>query len=783
MKIRNFVVSLLALLLVAVPAGSALAEPQDSPINSELYERYPENISEVSEALTAGQEYLNYSSQAWDALVEAEAAEATAQLAVQAAEVSSQRQEESEQLAQEKEEEARDKEEEATQAAQEALNAFNMQKRNQMGGGMFPPEMAAMAMGPDSLDDYNRNLRNMQRIQDVSTWKAEAAEKARVEADEALAAALEAKEQADAAALEATLALESAERARSDADAKKEESETLLEAAEGRQNSANITLTSLDIEKHGSSNLASAEVARRETVSEWWDTNKEEESKKARGSEAVVQKIDEVKEEVQQETQTQEEVSNESRSFLPEFIVGHKTEDEGASRGSQRTEPTPMQEASEKVREEAAEEEDILSELQQNAQQRADEAVNALGTSSRDLKCTSFISDAYNVEEETTLGQLSTLAKRYEVKDARLGDIIFYEAPDGSLGQAGVYIGGGTVVVSSDPAGVVTTESAITGSFASRPGVPPEEAYESPGSSSRWECGGIPRRSLNTDARWSLPFDEYELGRKFEKGTHEAIEFIRKGEEDAVYSPYHGTVSVLDDGTVVIASESITISLVGLDKNDVFISTGSSVEKGQAVATGDKVVVKSTISGESINPEILFFPSWGITHMNEASGENQFGKPKYRDVPPSVSSGVMPVDLSGPASKTSEWGPRVPPVAGADSFHRGTDFGAPVGTPIYSVLDGVVWATFSDQYSGNQIVVQYRFNGQDYAVIYKHMSSAADKYFSEGDIVMAGDVIGEIGSTGRFSTGPHLHFEVWEGVFNRDHHVNSSDFLRMIGAW
>src|SRR5690606_17687367 len=102
--------------------------------------------------------------------------------------------------------------------------------------------------------------------------------------------------------------------------------------------------------------------------------------------------------------------------------------------------------------------------------------------------CTDFISNAYGVET-TSLGQLSTLAQRYDVKDARPGDIVFYEAPDGSIGQAGVYIGGGTVVVSSDPAGVVTTESAITGSFAARPGVAPEEAYESPGSSSRWECG------------------------------------------------------------------------------------------------------------------------------------------------------------------------------------------------------------------------------------------------------------------------------------------------------
>ena len=85
--------------------------------------------------------------------------------------------------------------------------------------------------------------------------------------------------------------------------------------------------------------------------------------------------------------------------------------------------------------------------------------------------------------------------------------------------------------------------------------------------------------------------------------------------------------------------------------------------------------------------------------------------------------------------------------------HTGTDFAAPIGTPIYSVMKGVVVsAEFAGPY-GRQVRVRHA-NGTE--TWYNHMSKFS---VSVGDTVYAGDQVGAVGVTGN-TTGPHLHFEV-----------------------
>lgn len=760
MKKKFTLVPVLALLLAGAPTTATVAEPLSVNVQ-ELYQRYPHHIEQVNEALEAGEEYLTYSSRAWDAIVEADAAQEAADLAAEAAAQAVEDEEAAIIAAEEAEAYAQEKEEESREASQQALNAYNAQRRGQVGGGNLPPVVSAMVMSPESLEDYQRGIRNMRRVQDVTSYSATVAEKARIEADEAKAEALSARDFAQRAAEHAQSVQEAADEAFAEAQKKIEESEALLNAAESRQSTASVALTSIDAQEGREPDLAGVELARKESVTTWWEENKDEEVNKPRGQEAVSKKVEEV-EKVVRDRET------EPATPPPANVGGGKS---------------PLTEKLEQVRHEAEEQTREVAPAREKGMQRADQAVATIGTPSQDMKCTTFIARFYGEEEAQSLADLSVSAKRIKISEAIPGDIIYYETPDGGIGQAGVYIGGGTTVVSSDPAGVVTTESALSGSFASRPGVPADEEYERPQDSGKWECGGIPQRQVNADALWVLPFSEYEMGAKFERGVHESLEFIRKGEDDVIYAPYGGLVSVVDGGTVNIESEGVSISLSGINPDNIVTRTGARIEKGDPVATGDRVLVKATVSGESVNPEALFFASWGGGRMADASGENQFGKAKFANVPPSISPAVLPVDLGGAVRQTSGWGPRKPPVAGADPFHRGIDFGGPTGTPVKSVLDGVVWATFNDQYSGNQVIIQYRVGGRDYAVIYKHLSSAHNKYVQEGDMVRAGEVIGEIGSTGRFSTGPHLHFEVWDTVFNRDHHINASEWLTMIGAW
>jgi murein DD-endopeptidase MepM/ murein hydrolase activator NlpD len=86
-------------------------------------------------------------------------------------------------------------------------------------------------------------------------------------------------------------------------------------------------------------------------------------------------------------------------------------------------------------------------------------------------------------------------------------------------------------------------------------------------------------------------------------------------------------------------------------------------------------------------------------------------------------------------------------------MHNGTDIAAPMNTPIYAALDGVVsYAGWETGY-GNIIKISH---GDDIETYYGHCSTI---YVKKGQNVKKGEKIGAVGSTGN-STGPHLHFEV-----------------------
>ncbi|GGA16146.1 hypothetical protein GCM10011333_18980 [Sediminivirga luteola] len=116
---------------------------------------------------------------------------------------------------------------------------------------------------------------------------------------------------------------------------------------------------------------------------------------------------------------------------------------------------------------------------------------------------------------------------------------------------------------------------------------------------------------------------------------------------------------------------------------------------------------------------------------------------------------------------TSEYGPRVHPITGEDSFHTGTDFAAPDGTPLLAAADGTVTvAEFSGGYGG-LIVIEHTIDGDTVATAYAHMWEHGI-HVAPGDTVTAGQHIGDTGSSGN-STGPHLHFEVRLGGTNGEH--------------
>ncbi|GIR62875.1 MAG: hypothetical protein CM15mP67_09780 [Alphaproteobacteria bacterium] len=113
---------------------------------------------------------------------------------------------------------------------------------------------------------------------------------------------------------------------------------------------------------------------------------------------------------------------------------------------------------------------------------------------------------------------------------------------------------------------------------------------------------------------------------------------------------------------------------------------------------------------------------------------------------------LMKTPLNG-ARLSSGFGNRKHPILGFTKMHRGIDFAAPIGTPIFAAGDGVIEYSGWNGAYGKYIRIKH--NGT-FKTAYAHLSKI---YKKRGTRIKQGDIIGTLGSTGR-STGPHLHYEI-----------------------
>jgi hypothetical protein len=177
----------------------------------------------------------------------------------------------------------------------------------------------------------------------------------------------------------------------------------------------------------------------------------------------------------------------------------------------------------------------------------------------------------------------------------------------------------------------------------------------------------------------------------------------------------------------------------GLSANDRF----DVVIEHRRAATGESETGQLLYVGlERANGRAVRMMPWslgGAVQWFEASGVGRSSSTGFR----------MPVQ----GRQTSPFGYRVHPILRYRRLHTGIDFGAPPGSPIYASADGQVARAGWDGGYGNAVRLSH---GGGILTLYGHMSRLA---VSPGQRVVAGQVIGYVGSTG-MSTGPHLHYEV-----------------------
>lgn len=163
-------------------------------------------------------------------------------------------------------------------------------------------------------------------------------------------------------------------------------------------------------------------------------------------------------------------------------------------------------------------------------------------------------------------------------------------------------------------------------------------------------------------------------------------------------------------------------------------------EDNNLARTGEMIYGNLNLSGDDLQL-YRYTPSSGFTDYFNEKGQ-------------SAKKALMRTPVDG-ARLSSRFGKRKHPVLGYNKVHKGVDFAAPRGTPIYAAGDGVIVRANRFSSFGNYVKIRHH---SGYETAYAHLKGFA-KGMKKSKRVRQGQVIGYIGTTGR-STGPHLHYEV-----------------------
>ena len=162
-------------------------------------------------------------------------------------------------------------------------------------------------------------------------------------------------------------------------------------------------------------------------------------------------------------------------------------------------------------------------------------------------------------------------------------------------------------------------------------------------------------------------------------------------------------------------------------------------EKKEIIETGEILFANLKLSGQ--DNSLYYFDKKDSQGHYDKNGK-------------SVKKALMKTPING-ARLSSPFGMRKHPIDGFNKMHQGTDFAAPMGTPIMASGDGIIKKAGWCGGGGNCVKIKHN---STYQTVYAHMSKFA-RGIKSGIRVKQGQIIGYVGSTGK-STGPHLHYEV-----------------------
>ena len=222
-----------------------------------------------------------------------------------------------------------------------------------------------------------------------------------------------------------------------------------------------------------------------------------------------------------------------------------------------------------------------------------------------------------------------------------------------------------------------------------------------------------------------------------------------------------------------------TLLITGIIKSNLYLSAqevglpedaliefvqlmGYSIDFQRQIQTGDKFKILFKQSFDVLSEKRIGLEEISYAELNVSDESYKFyrftdseGKVGYYDEKgQSARKTLMKTPING-ARLSSGFGMRKHPIKGFSAMHKGVDFGAPTGTPIFAAGDGVLEKVGWINGYGRYILIRHN---STYKTAYAHMSGWA-KGIRRGARVYQGQIIGYVGSSGN-STGPHLHYEI-----------------------
>ena len=223
-----------------------------------------------------------------------------------------------------------------------------------------------------------------------------------------------------------------------------------------------------------------------------------------------------------------------------------------------------------------------------------------------------------------------------------------------------------------------------------------------------------------------------------------------------VFNGQEIVISTTNPQISVVTEEFVVEDVESQYKTEEKFDSSKNIGYEVVLQEGENGLERISKNVQTINGEIVYVKPAGKEELKPSTTKIILKGSKKVSGVGSLTNWAWPTNSGYTIS--SDYAYRIHPITGVRHLHSGIDIaGTGYGSPAYAANNGVIYKTGYNSSMGNYVMINHN-NG--YYTIYEHLAHIMVK---EDQAVEKGQQIGKIGMTGS-ATGPHLHFEVWQGI-------------------